>query len=407
MIKNKRIFLNTFLISFIFCYGIFFVSIARAESGCCCYGFGEYKRCQTLDSLTCKKCDKEGNCGEFEAGKVPSSDKTKCVNSPTTTTNNLPNLKLDAPDLKVSIPGMDKLQPVTCTESGCSIPWLAQYIGGLQKYAIGVIGIIAAITIMLGGIIWLTAAGSSQKIADAKKWIIGGLSGLALVLGSYLLLYSINPKLTVLNNLEITRITKYDLSELVFEGHEPMFDPKNAKPITDTTYDETFKNFAACIGIDWRIFKSIAYKESGLNPKIVNKFGFTGLFQTKKKYCPETLRELGLDVKLCDNPGITDPFVNTAIATAMMKSHKKTIESKCSSSSDNTKMYMTYFGNANGGGALKSAINKYGCGVGSWPESIHKGATLDYNKQVVETMLAQGVTKYTDTAGNGKCPDKK
>lgn len=126
----------------------------------------------------------------------------------------LPTLK--SPDLKVSIPGIDKLQDITCAESGsCNIPWLGQYIGGIQRYAIGVVGIIAVIVLMIGGIIWLTAAGNSSQIAQAKKFIGGSLFGLLLVLGSYVILYMVNPNLTVMKSLGIKSLERVDLAEIL------------------------------------------------------------------------------------------------------------------------------------------------------------------------------------------------
>jgi hypothetical protein len=117
----------------------------------------------------------------------------------------LPILK--APDLKVSIPGMDKLGDITCTEGNtCNIPWLGQYIAGIQSYAIGVVGIIAVIVLMIGGIIWLTAAGNSSQITQAKKMIGGSFFGLLLVFGSYLILYMVNPNLTELKPIKISYI---------------------------------------------------------------------------------------------------------------------------------------------------------------------------------------------------------
>jgi hypothetical protein len=141
-----------------------------------------------------------------------------CIDKPKPvlqTNSSLP--KLTAPDLKVSIPFATSLVDVTCTADSCTIPWLAQYIAGLQKYAIGIIGIIAVIVIMIGGIVWLTSAGNSNQVSNAKKWITGGLSGLVLVFGSYLLLYTINPNLTVLKSLVVQRVDKIDLDEMVID----------------------------------------------------------------------------------------------------------------------------------------------------------------------------------------------
>lgn len=127
--------------------------------------------------------------------------------------NKLPPLK--APDLKVSVPGMTPLQDVECEDmTFCYIPWLGQYIGGLQSYAIGIIGIIAVIVLMLGGIIWLTAGGNQSRIGEAKKMIGGSIAGLFIAFGGYLILYLVNPDLTIMKSLRIDLIQKVDLEEI-------------------------------------------------------------------------------------------------------------------------------------------------------------------------------------------------
>jgi len=121
------------------------------------------------------------------------------------------------PDLSVSIPGMDKLEAVKCDaeNTNCSIPWIAQYIGALQRYAIAIIGILAVIVLMMGGVIWLTAGGNQTRISEAKTLITGSLTGLVLVLASYLILYTINPDLTVLKNINISYIAKEDMTQIL------------------------------------------------------------------------------------------------------------------------------------------------------------------------------------------------
>lgn len=311
---------------------------------------------------------------------------------------------LTAPDIKVSVPGMDPLQNIQCEEGTCNIPWLGQYIAGLQNYAIGIVGIIAVIALMIGGIVWLTAGGNNQRISEAKKIIGGSMVGIVLVLSAYSILYLINPRLTVFKSLPVTYLRQVNLLELELVGHEPQFDSANGKPIGDTTFDQTFQSFAGCIDVDWRVLKGIAFKESHLDPKVVNKYGFIGLFQTKQIYCIESVRQIGLPSSFC-NASVYDPAVNTAVATGMLKVNLATINKTCSSASDPTKIMMIYYGHSSGGGALGKAIKNHGCNPDSWPDSVFKGATKTYAKEVVETVLAQGVTSLRNTAGNSTCPD--
>jgi hypothetical protein len=110
------------------------------------------------------------------------------------------------PDLKVSIPQLKNFEKITCQEGNiCDIPWLGQYIGGIQKYAIGIVGILAVIVLMIGGVIWLTAAGNQNQIGRAKKMIAGSLVGLTLVFSSYIILFLINPNLTIMKSLQFIK----------------------------------------------------------------------------------------------------------------------------------------------------------------------------------------------------------
>jgi hypothetical protein len=76
---------------------------------------------------------------------------------------------------------------------------MGAYIGGLYKYFVGVIGIIAAVMVFYGGLQWLTAAGNASRVKGAKETIFAALIAIVIAFGSYLLLYTINPKLVQIN----------------------------------------------------------------------------------------------------------------------------------------------------------------------------------------------------------------
>lgn len=124
------------------------------------------------------------------------------------------------PTLNVRIPGLN-LRPATCTENAgkteCVTLWLADYIQALYQYGIGIIGIIAVITLMIGGIIWLTAGGNEQRVGDAKKWISGSLIGVLIAFSSYMILNFVNPALTALSPLKISYINNIELPDITLE----------------------------------------------------------------------------------------------------------------------------------------------------------------------------------------------
>ena len=90
------------------------------------------------------------------------------------------------------------------------VPWIGQYIAGIYTYAIGIVGILAAVVLMIGGVIWITAGGNQTRIGEAKAWIGASLTGLILALCSYLILYTINPDLTKITPIRVNVVSDTD-----------------------------------------------------------------------------------------------------------------------------------------------------------------------------------------------------
>jgi len=83
---------------------------------------------------------------------------------------------------------------------------LGLYIKALYEYLLYVAGVLAVIVIMVGGFQWITAGGNQSKIGEAKERVMGAVIGLFLALGSYLLLYTINPDLVKIHDLNMPSI---------------------------------------------------------------------------------------------------------------------------------------------------------------------------------------------------------
>lgn len=60
-------------------------------------------------------------------------------------------------------------------------------IAQIIKVAMGLLGIVAVVIILIGGFTWMTAGGNEDKVAEAKKWIFSGVIGLAIILSAYAL----------------------------------------------------------------------------------------------------------------------------------------------------------------------------------------------------------------------------
>jgi len=85
---------------------------------------------------------------------------------------------------------------------------VAKYIKAIYQYGIGVVGILSAVVLMFGGLLWLTAGGNTGQVTEAKEWIKASLTGLIIALFSYIILLTINPDLVQFKTLNITPIQK-------------------------------------------------------------------------------------------------------------------------------------------------------------------------------------------------------
>ena len=127
--------------------------------------------------------------------------------------------KFVLPDLQIPIPGLN-LTPTssiktTLNSDGESytveIPWISEYIIGIYNYGLSIAGILAAIILMAGGLLWLVSAGDASKITQAKELITGSVTGLIILMSSYLILFTVNPELTIFRPLIIGNIAHRDL----------------------------------------------------------------------------------------------------------------------------------------------------------------------------------------------------
>lgn len=65
--------------------------------------------------------------------------------------------------------------------------------GNVLNWAIGIGGLLALGVIIYGGVLYIVSAGFPSRQGDAKEWIKAAIYGLALLLGAYLILNTINP----------------------------------------------------------------------------------------------------------------------------------------------------------------------------------------------------------------------
>jgi len=60
-------------------------------------------------------------------------------------------------------------------------------VASIIRVALGLLGIVAVVIILIGGFTWMTAGGNEEKVTTARKWIFSGIIGLAIILSAYAL----------------------------------------------------------------------------------------------------------------------------------------------------------------------------------------------------------------------------
>lgn len=193
---------------------IFFSSPVKAEDPGCCkvtnpagtfYYEKTYTECTKLNNSSIGIGTGSVTVATFEADKVVSENKDSCVSQKKPLEG--PS-KVIPPVLSVSIPGFGKFSDVECSDPNtpCKIPWIGEYLSSIYKYSVSAIGILAVIMTMIGGVIWLTAGGSKEKAGTALGFIKSGILGIILITATYVILFVVNPNLTILSPVNIQYI---------------------------------------------------------------------------------------------------------------------------------------------------------------------------------------------------------
>ena len=62
---------------------------------------------------------------------------------------------------------------------------LIDTITGIIRIGLSLLGIIAVVIILAGGFKWMTAGGNEDKVGEARKMIISGVIGLAIIMSAF------------------------------------------------------------------------------------------------------------------------------------------------------------------------------------------------------------------------------
>lgn len=125
---------------------------------------------------------------------------------------------------------------------------IADYISKFYNFLIGFAAILAVVMIMVGGVLWMMAGGSPERVSNAKSFITSALIGLILALSSYLLLQTINPRLVKLEMPELPSIKKAPLVDTPVTAAERECRDSGGKVINVNNAEEILSGCSSACG---------------------------------------------------------------------------------------------------------------------------------------------------------------
>ncbi|GAI30831.1 unnamed protein product, partial [marine sediment metagenome] len=109
--------------------------------------------------------------------------------------------------LEVEYPEVEGIRP---QDTSIGLPSYVKYI---FNFSLALAGLVVFIVLVYAGFRYLTSAGDPTKMGDARNQIFAAFLGLAVLLGSYLILTTINPQLVFLGVPERVYFPKESLIE--------------------------------------------------------------------------------------------------------------------------------------------------------------------------------------------------
>jgi len=141
---------------------------------------------------------------------------------------------------------------------------IINYVKAFYNYGIAIVGIAAAIMLMVGGLIWITAQGNAGKVQEAQEYVGSSIIGLFLVFGAYMILRTINPDLVDFKVRSIEAIRRYESAyccggveglksfEVYVDGRGQKIDRRTGQKIDCAAFNmsDVNNNTQVCINLD-------------------------------------------------------------------------------------------------------------------------------------------------------------
>lgn len=157
------------------------------------------------------------------------------------------------PNLGVDIPGLELSSPYFMG-GNLAVNWIGEYVAAMYAWLIGAGAILAVVMLMVGGLEWMLAAGSPERVGKAKTRIGNAFTGMVLLLCSYVIAFFIDPNTVAFKTLEIQQVERADF----IPNDTPLDFPIIGQGVISSE--------AAEGGVGWNDFKIFDQTQYGLVP---------------------------------------------------------------------------------------------------------------------------------------------
>jgi len=142
--------------------------------------------------------------------------------------NDIRNFQLKVPIPELSLGTVKEVPCMTAAEAEkkgiaanaipqcLEIPWLVKYIQGLYRYGVIFGSFVAVVMLMVGGLMYMTAGLNPQMVSRSREYITGAVTGLALLLGTYIFLNTVNPNLVKLQPVKVEIVKEVKNTEVTY-----------------------------------------------------------------------------------------------------------------------------------------------------------------------------------------------
>jgi len=125
-------------------------------------------------------------------------------------------------------------------------PYFTDYLKNVFEYFVAITAILAAVGLMWGGFKWVAASGNQKVIGSAKETIFNAAIGIIIALTAYLLLFTLNPRITELDFPGVPSPEGNLGQQISCSGSNiQLFDP-----LTGTCYKNADQSFSGPSGTD-------------------------------------------------------------------------------------------------------------------------------------------------------------